>query len=247
MRGDYKVITVAVRRFSRRLIICGLSVVVSLVLADRANAEYLHWPDASIDLASARSPGFFQALDRQAWHTYPNAGDYIDRTWYSFLDDGQYRYLDNGQYNLMGESAYLLGHPGYPTLFERDSYPAVGLAGRANTGWFGSGVGRGVIIEYALSCCRFKAGEYVDKVWWYYMDKGQYYYLDKGQYDLLGGFGYMFGRSYYLPQYVRDYRLENPDRFHAPEPSSIAFLGLGALAVSGFARRRHEMRYRECR
>jgi len=215
---------------------------VAVGLAGRANAEYLH-PDASHDAAC----GSFQALDSETWRTYPNAGDYIDKIWYDLLDDGQYRYLDKGQYNLTGGSAYLLGHPCYPKLFERDSEQAVWFTGGANLGWFGSGGGRGVIIDYAAACSPFNAGDYVDRVRWYYLDKGQYYYLDKGQYELLGGLGYLFGRSYYLPQYGWDSRLERSGRFHAPEPSSIGFLGFGALAVLRFARRRHGMRYRECR
>jgi len=231
MCGDFRAARAAARCFVRRLVISGLSVMASAGLAGRANAEYLHCPDASRDPACARFPGVLQTFDCNTWHTYPNAGDYIDRTWYDLLDDGQYRYLDKGQYKLMAGSGYLLGHPCYPKLFERDSEQAVGFTSRMNAGWSGSGVGGAAIIEYAVSYWSFNAGDYVDRVRWHYLDKGQYDYLDKGQYNLLGGLGYLFGRSYHLAQYGWDAQLEDSVRFHAPEPSSIGFLGFGALLI----------------
>ncbi len=33
----------------------------------------------------------------------------------------------------------------------------------------------------------YKAGDYIDRNWYYLLDEGQYYYLDKGQYNLMGG------------------------------------------------------------
>ena len=123
-----------------------------------------------------------------------NAGDYLDRGWYYLLDDGQYYYLDRGQYNLLGGLNYLLGHPCYPKLFERDLDQAVGFTNRLNTGWFNFGGGQVPISEYAVWSRYFNAGDYIDKGRYYYLDKGRYYYLDRWQYDLLGGLGYMFER-----------------------------------------------------
>ena len=124
--------------------ICGLAIVASLGFADRVNATYFH---------------------------SDNAGDYLDRGWYYFLDDGQYNYLDKGQYNLLGELGYLLGHPCYPKLFERDSDQAVGFTNRVNTGWFSFGGEQVPIIEYAVWSRHFNAGDYIDR--------GRYYFLDR--------------------------------------------------------------------
>ena len=104
------------QRLVKGLGIGGLAIVASLGLAGRVRATYLH-----LDYAPAYA-------ERH------NAGDYIERGWYYLLDDGQYYYLDRGQYNLLGELGYLLGHPCYPKLFERDSNQAVGFTNRVNTG-----------------------------------------------------------------------------------------------------------------
>jgi hypothetical protein len=107
-----------IHRFLRGLGICGLAIVASLGLTGRVRATYLHLDGA---------PTYAERY---------NAGDYLDRGWYYLLDDGQYHYLDKGQYNLLGELGYLLGHPCYPKLFERDLDQAVGFTNRVNTGWF---------------------------------------------------------------------------------------------------------------
>ena len=124
------------QRFVRGLGIGVLGIIASLGLADRVNATYLHVDGAP---------------------TY--AGDYIDRGWYYLLDDGQYYYLDRGQYNLMGELGYLLGHPCYPKLFERELDQAVGFTNRVNTGWFSISGGQVPISEYAVWSYHFNAGE----------------------------------------------------------------------------------------
>jgi len=185
--------------------IAGLAAITSLGLADRVNATYLH-------------------SDR--------AGDYIDREWYHLLDEGQYQYLDRGQYNLLGELGYLLGHPCYPKLFERDSGQAVGFTNRVNTAWFSLGGGQVPISEYAVLSCYFNVGDYIDRGRYYFLDKGQYYYLDRGQYNWLGGLGYSFGRPYYQTRYDCGY-YQSVGQCPIPEPSTIGFLGLGALVVLG--------------
>ena len=167
------------QRFLRGLGIAGLAAVISLGLAGRVRATYLH-----LDFAPVYA-------ERH------NAGDYIDRGWYYLLDAGQYYYLDRGQYNLMGGLSYQLGHPCYPKLFERDLDQAVGFTNRVNIGWFSLYGGQVPISEYAVWSYHFNAGDYVDKWRYYFLDRGQYRYLDRGQYNLLGGLGYSFGRSYY--------------------------------------------------
>lgn len=189
-------------RFLRALGIGGLAAIASLGIASRVNAT-------SFDLDGA------------------SAGDYIDREWYHLLDDGQYQYLDRGQYNLLGGLGYLLGHACYPKLFERDSDQAVGFTNRQHTAWFSVGGEQVPISEYAVWSYHFNAGDYIDRGRYHYLDKGRYYYLDEGQYNLLGGLGYSFGRSYY--------QIQLEGRFGkvvaTPEPSTIAFLGLGALVI----------------
>lgn len=210
-----------------------MSIIVSLGLADRVDAMYAH-----SDCSDA--PAYSQAFDCDTRQPYLNAGDYVDRVWYHLLDDGQYHYLDRGQYNLMGGLSYRLGHPSYPKLFERDLDQAVGFTNRVNTGWFGSGGGQVPIIEYAGLCSYLNAGDYIDRVRYYYLDKGQYYYLDRRQYNLLGGLGYLFGRPYYQRRYDwGSYPPEKPVGYPTPEPSTIGFLALGAFIILTSRRQSH--------
>jgi len=97
----------------------------------------------------------------------------------------------------MGELGYLLGHPCYPKLYERDSEQALGFTNRQHTGWFSLGGGQVPISEYAVWSYHFNAGDYIDRGRYYYLDKGGYYYLDREQYNWLGGLGYMFERPSY--------------------------------------------------
>lgn len=213
----------------------GISIIASLGLAGRVEATYLHW-DCS------QAPAYSQASDCDMRQPYFNAGDYIDRVWYYLLDEGQYRYLDRGQYNLMGGLSYQLGHPCYPKLFERDFEQAVGFTKRVNASWLGSGTARVTIIEYPALYSYFNAGDYIDKVRYYFLDKGQYYYLDKGQYNLLGGLGYLFGRPYYQRRYDwNSSPLGEPARYPTPEPSTIAFVALGALRILTSRRRSYSL------
>lgn len=218
-------------RFLRGLGVGGISIIASLGLAGRVDATYLHsdYPQA---------PAYSPASNYNMRQFDFNAGDYIDKVWYYFLDDGQYRYLDKGQYNLMGGLSYQLGHPAYPKLFERVPEQAVGFTNGASMSWPGSGGGRITIIEYpALYSC-FNAGDYIDKVRYYFLDKGQYYYLDRDQYNLLGGQGYLFGRPYYQGLYDWDsYPHQKPGRHPTPEPSTIGFVALGAFIISAFKKR----------
>ncbi|MBA7665954.1 hypothetical protein ES703_74029 [subsurface metagenome] len=61
----------------------------------------------------------------------------------------------------MGELGYLLGHPCYPKLFERDFDQAVGFTNRVYTGWFSLCGGQVPISEYAVWSYHFNAGDYV--------------------------------------------------------------------------------------
>ena len=130
----------------------------------------------------------------------------------------------------MGELGYLLRNPCYPKLFERDMDQAVGFVNRVNTAWFSLYGGQVPISEYAVWSYHFNAGDYIDRWRYYFLDKGQYYYLDEGQYNLLGGLGYLFGRSHYQRQYDWAY-YQLAGQYPIPEPSTIGFLGLGALGV----------------
>jgi hypothetical protein len=143
---------------------------------------------------------------------------------------GMKLYLDRGQCNLLGELGYLLGHPCYPKLFERDLDQAVGFTNRVNTGWFSLYGGQVPISEYAVWSYHSNAGDYIDRKRYYFLDKGQYRYLDRGQYNLLGGLGYSFGRPSYQRQYDWGY-YQSGGQYAIPEPSTIAFLALGALRV----------------
>ncbi len=192
-------------RFVRACGICGLAIVASLGLAGRVNATYFHSDGAP-------------------------AGDYLDRGWYYLLDAGQYHYLDRGQYNLLGELGYLSGHPCYPKLFERDLEQAVGFTNRQHTAWFSLDGEQVSIIEYVLWSYHFNAGDYIDRERYHFLDRGRYYYLDRGQYDLLGGLGYTFEHSHYQRQYDWGY-YQSRGQSPVPEPSTIGFLGLGALGI----------------
>ena len=139
-------------RFLRGLGIGGLAAIASLVFADRVHAIYLH---------SDHTPAYAERY---------NAGDYIDREWYHLLDEGQYQYLDRGQYNLLGELGYLLGHPCYPKLFERDFDQAVGFTNRVNTDWFNLCGGQPPISEYVIWSHHFNVGDYIDKWRYYFLD-----------------------------------------------------------------------------
>ena len=163
----FQAVQAITHRFVRVLRICVLAAVASLVLADRVNATYFH---------SDCAPTYDESF---------NAGDYLDRGWYYFLDEGQYYYLDRGQYNLLGGLSYRLGHPCYPKLFERDLEQAVGFTNRVNTGWFSLCGGQVPISEYVIWGRHFNAGDYIDRVRYYYLNKGRYYYLDELQYNLL--------------------------------------------------------------
>ncbi len=202
------------QRFLRGLIIDGLAIVASLGLAGKVHATYFH---------------------------SDSAGDYLDRGWYYLLDEGQYYYLDRGQYNLLGELGYQLGHPCYPKLFERDSDQAVGFTNRVNTGWFSFDGEQVPISEYVVWSRHFNAGDYIDRGRYYFLDRGQYYYLDEVQYNWLGGLGYSFGRPFNQKRYDWGfYQWRGGSEVRAiPEPSTIGFLGFGALVVLG------SMKYRK--
>jgi hypothetical protein len=196
--------------FLRGLGIGGLAAIASLGLASRVNATSF-----DLDVASA--------------------GDYIDREWYHLLDEGQYQYLDRGQYNLLGGLNYQLGHPCYPKLFERDSDQAVGFTNRVNTAWFSFSGEQFPISEYAVWSHHFNAGDYIDRKRYYFLDRGQYRYLETEQYNLLGGLGYSFERPHYQRQYDWGY-YQSGGQSPIPEPSTIGFLGLGALVILGSMR-----------
>ena len=98
-----------------------------------------------------------------------------------------------------------------------------------------------VIMKYGVIL--YNAGDYIDRGRYYYLDKGRYYYLDRGQYNWLGGLGYSFGRPYYQRRYDWSfYQFGNLGVCPIPEPSTVGYLGLGALVVLGFKKYRKEMK-----
>jgi len=170
---DSRTARAVAHRFIRGFGIAGLAAIASLSLADRVNAT-------SVDLDCVPAPA-----PTPTYAENYNAGDYIDREWYYLLDEEQYQYLDRGQYNLLGELGYLLGHPCYPKLFERDLDQAVGFTNRQHTAWFSFGDEQVPISEYAVWSRHFNAGDYIDRRRYHFLDKGQYHYLDREQYNLL--------------------------------------------------------------
>ena len=151
------------------------------------------------------------------------------------MDNGQYYYLDRGQYNLLGGLSYRLGHPCYPKLFERDLEQAVGFTNRVNTGWFSLCGGQVPISEYVIWGRHFNAGDYIDRVRYYYLNKGRYYYLDELQYNLLGGLGYSFGRPYNQGRYGWGY-YQSVGQCATPELSTILYLVLGVFGILALKR-----------
>jgi PEP-CTERM motif len=253
MIGDSHPPKVAVRRFLWRLEIAALILAAAPGLADRANATYLHsdYPQPPA-----------QTFERNTPQLHLNAGDYLDRVWYYLLDKGQYDYLDKTQYNLMGGLSYQLGHPAYPKLFEIDGDFAAGFANGLNAGWLNSAAARLTLIEFPALYGRFNAGDYIDQARYYFLDKGQYDYLDRGQYNLIGGLNYLFDQPFtarsLAPQSPGDASrhlatamtepFPGPLSFTlapaaqsaghpAPEPSTMAFLAVGAFALLACAKR----------
>ncbi len=189
----------------RYLGITVLAAIISISLADKVNATYL-------------------------LSDFARAGTYIDKDWYYFLDYGQYSYLDRGQYNLIGELGYFLGHPFYPKLYEKDLDQKIGFTNIINKGWFIFLGEQFPISEYAVQSSNFfNTDDFIYRQNSYLSDMGQYNYLEKRQYNLLGGFAYSFRRPYYRRQLATGTKTSNV--VTNPEPSTIGFLGLGAIVV----------------
>ena len=203
-----EIFQVVVRQFWRGFDIAALAAILSLGLAGKVRATYLD------------SDG---------------AGDYLDRGWYYLLDGGQYYYLERTQYNLLGGLSYRLGHPCYPKLYERESEQAVGFKNRVNTAWFTLHGGQVPISKYAVLSYHFNAGDYIDRVRYYFLDMGPYHYLDRGQYNLLGGLGYSFGRPFYQTRYDWGY-YQSVIISATPEPSTILYLVLGVFGILALKR-----------
>lgn len=162
---------------------------------------------------------------------FSRASSYIDSQWYYFLDHGQYQYLDRAQYHLIGELGYFLGHQFYPRLYENDVDQNIRFTNILNKGWFMFLDEQFPVNEHALkNNYYFNAQDSIDRQHYYFSDKGQYNYLEKRQYNLLGGLAY----SYRYPCYRRQLAegIETINAVTNPEPSTIVFLGLGALGIA---------------
>ena len=68
-----------------------------------------------------------------------NAGDYIERKRYYFLDKGQYRYLEREQYNLLGGLGYSFGRPYYQIRVEGGIGQVVATPEPSTIGFLGLG------------------------------------------------------------------------------------------------------------
>ncbi len=219
----------------RKFIIGGLAALVLTGLANRAKAGCVnsYYPtdakcrdawrfldlDGSVNSLYSGSPRQFISSrhDGHGWFDNLKTGDYIDKGSYYFLDEGQYYYLDKTQYKLLGGANYILGHPCYPKLFERNSELASGFANRRKiyVPWYDNYWDYLTTGNSALSGCLrtvcnamptdnyvvwhsyFKPGDNIDKWRYQYLDKGRYYHLDVTQYKWLGGMAYLFESTHY--------------------------------------------------
>ena len=162
---------------------------------------------------------------------FSRASSYIDNQWYHFLDHGQYQYLDRGQYHLIGELNYFLGHQFYPGLYEKDMGQTIRFTNILNKGWFMFLDEQFPVNEHTFkNNYYFNAQDSIDRQHYYFSDKGQYNYLEKRQYNLLGGLAYSYRYPYHRRQLAGE--METIDVVTNPEPSTIAFLGLGALGIA---------------
>ena len=182
-----------------------LAIIISLSLTAKANAIYL-------------------------MSDFARTGTYIDKGRYYFLDYGQYYYLDKGQYQIIGELGYYLGHPFYPRLHEKGIHQKIGFTNTINQAWFIFLAEKFPVSDYNLksSCC-FNAAEAIYRKHYYFSDMIKYNYLDKMQYSLLSTSAYSSGYPFYQKQFVGT---AHPSNVAAnPEPSTIAFLALGAVGM----------------
>lgn len=176
----------------------------------------------------------FQGLANKATGTpmlsdFSRASTYIDNQWYSFLDHGQYQYLDRGQYNVIGKLDYFLGFPLYPKLHDKEFDQSVGFTNIVNKGKFAFWGTQVPIIRYALwSTYDFSHKDYFYNRPYYFSDKGRYKYLDKVQYNLLGVLPNSFHHPYHRSQLGS---VTKTNVITNPEPSTIGFFGVGAIAV----------------
>ncbi|MCP4256482.1 MAG: PEP-CTERM sorting domain-containing protein [Planctomycetes bacterium] len=201
----FKTVQTIAQHLIRYLGIGVLAAIISISFADKVKATYM-------------LSGFARA------------GTYIDSQWYDFLDKGQYYYLDKGQYNLLGELGYFLGHPFYPKLYEKDVTQKIGFTHTINKGWFIFLGEQFPIDEDTVGINNFfNTDDYIYRQNSYLSDKGQYNYLEKRQYDFIGGLTYSFNRPDYRNQLKTGTKTSNV--VTNPEPSTIGFLGLGAIAI----------------
>ena len=201
----FKFVQTIAQHLTRYLGIGVFTIIISLGLTDKVQATYL-------------------------LSDFNHTGTYIDSQWYHFLDHGQYYYFDKGQYLLIGELGYFLGHPFYPKLYEGDVDQKIGFSNTINKGWFIFLGEQFPVSEYDMkSSYYFNAGDSIFKQRYYVSEKGWYNYLEKRQYNLLGGSACSFRLHHYRRQSVAG--IQTPDVVTNPEPSTIVFLGLGAMGI----------------
>ncbi len=231
------------------LLIClAVRVDAVFVKSDCDHPIYFNCRDAYqfLDLVNsmyAGSPNQFITIRHNGygWYGYLKTGDYHDRWWYLYLNEGQYCYPDRVQYKLLGELNYILGHQHYPNLFGRSPVQAFGFANRWRiyTPWYDCNwnypiagqpvspgniytgyIGQIPIDNYVICYCCSKPRSYLYK-WRYH------------RYEFGTPYSW-FWHTYGSPYCYNYYFLKNLKKEKIPpipEPATVGFLGLGALFV----------------
>jgi hypothetical protein len=131
---------------------------------------------------------------------------------------------------VIGKPDYFLGFPLYPKLYDKELNHSIGFTNIVNKRKFAFWGEQVPIIRYSLwSSYDFSYKDYFYNRPYYFSDKGQYNYLEKGQYNLLSGSTYSLRSPYYPGQLGTG--IETLDVAINPEPSTIIFLGLGAIGI----------------
>lgn len=222
---------------------------------------------AFVDNMGFGCAGQFTTVGRcDRWCGYCNPGDYIDRVRYYCLDKGQYYYLDRRQYNLLGGRSYLLGHPCYPLWhgfywWRRVAREWVYFYGRFTI--FGEPAQPGDVLRAFIAGDgheRIRVGEFTVSTEGWYGDMRVFGDIPLTAYkegalpnemitfeawDENAESWFPTEILYGLPIWTSHGARIRVDVNAIPEPSTIGFLGLGALGVWGLGNITNKRRDRE--